>query len=69
MVQGDFVILSAVTNSEGKIQFSNLEPGTYIIEATYFGLHDEQKITVEAGSVVQVALQLKLPDLKISPQS
>lgn len=68
-VQGDFLIVSAITDRDGNFRFSNLEPGTYTVEATYFGLYAEQKITVEAGTVVQVALQLKLPVLKASPKS
>jgi hypothetical protein len=64
IIQGDFMILSANTDHEGKFSFSNIEPGTYIVEAAYFGLHAEQKITVEAGSELQVALHLKLPAAK-----
>ncbi|HVN21172.1 MAG TPA: carboxypeptidase regulatory-like domain-containing protein [Dongiaceae bacterium] len=60
IVQGDTLILSAVTGREGMFSFSNIEPGTYTVEATYFGLHAEQKITIESGTVVQVALQLTL---------
>jgi len=67
-VQGDFLIESAITDRAGKFRFSNLEPGTYTVSATYFGLYAEQKITVEAGTVVQVALQLKPPVLKASPK-
>lgn len=62
IVQSEFLILSAVTDRDGKFRFSNLEPGTYTIEATFFGLHAEQKISVEPGTEVQVVLQLKLPD-------
>jgi len=66
IVQSEFLILSAVTDREGKFHFSNLDPGTYTVEVTFFGLHAEQKISVEAGTEVQVALQLKLPDPTIS---
>jgi len=62
IVQGDFLILSAVTDHDGKFHFSNLEPGTYVVEATFFGLHDEQKISVESGTELHVALQLRIPD-------
>ncbi len=62
IVQGDFLILSAVTDHDGKFRFSNLEPGTYVVEATLFGLHSEQEISVDPGTEVQVVLQLKLPD-------
>ena len=66
-IQGDFLIVSAIADRDGKFRFSNLEPGSYTIEATYFGLHAEQKITVEAGAVVQVTLHLELPDRKTPP--
>lgn len=69
IVQGDFLIVSATTDREGKFRFSNLEPGAYTVEATYLGLYAEQKITVEAGALVQVTLQLKLSDLKAPPKS
>jgi len=68
IVQGDFSIVSAITDREGKFRITNLDPGTYTVEATYFGLYAEQKITVDAGTVVQVALQLKGPDLKTPPK-
>jgi hypothetical protein len=67
IVQGDFSIVSAITDREGRFRITNLDPGTYTIEATYFGLYAEQTITVDAGTVVQVALQLKPPVLKESP--
>lgn len=66
IVQGEFLILSAVTDHDGRFRFSNMEPGTYTVEATLFGLHAEQKISVEPGTEVQVVLQLKLPDPTIS---
>jgi hypothetical protein len=69
IVQGDFSIVAAITDREGKFRITNLDPGTYTVEVTYFGLYAEQKITVEAGTVVQVALQLRLPVLKASPKS
>ena len=69
IVEGDFFIVSAVTDREGKFRFSNLEPGTYTVEARYFGLYAEQKITVEAGGIVQVTLQLKLSEIKAPPES
>ena len=66
IVQGEFLTLSAVTDRDGRFRLSNMEPGTYLVEATFFGFHAEQKISVEPGTEVQVALQLKLPDPKIS---
>ena len=69
MIQGDYMVASAITDREGKFRFSNLEPGTYTIAATYFGLYAEEKVTVEPGAIVQVVLRLRLPDLKTSPQS
>ena len=69
IVRDEFTIVSAVTDREGKFRISNLEPGIYTVETTYFGLHAEQKITVEEGAEIEVMLQLKLPDLKASPKS
>jgi len=66
IVQGEFLMLSAVTDRDGKFRFSNMEPGTYTVEATLLGLHAEQKISVESGTEVQVVLQLKLPDPTVS---
>ena len=66
IIQSDFMILSANTDHEGEFSFSNIEPGTYIVEAAYLGLHAEQKITVEAGSELQVALHLKLLGVETS---
>ena len=51
------------------VRATALGPGSYTVKATYFGLYAEQKITVEPGALVQVALQLKLPDLKAPPKS
>ena len=61
--------MSAVTDREGKFRISNLEPGIYTVEATYFGLRAEQKVTVEEGAEIEVLLQLKPPDLKAPPKS
>jgi Carboxypeptidase regulatory-like domain len=66
IVQGEFLILSAVTDRDGKFRFSNMEPGTYTVETSYFGLHSEQEISVDPGTEVQVVLQLKLPDSTMS---
>ena len=59
IIQSDFTIESAVTDQHGKFHFPNLDPGTYTVEATYFGLYAEQTITVEPGIEVQVPLQLR----------
>jgi hypothetical protein len=66
IVRGEFLILSAFTDRDGKFRFSNMEPGTYTVEASFFGLHSEQEISVDPGTEVQVVLQLKLPDPTIS---
>ena len=58
IVTGDTSIRSLLTNQEGKFALDALEPGTYLVEASYFGLHTQMNIKVEAGSVAQVALQL-----------
>ena len=68
IVRDEFTIMSAVTDREGKFRISNLEPSIYTVEATYFGLHAEQKVTVEEGAEIEVMLQLKLPDLKAPPK-
>jgi len=62
IVWGEFLVLSAVTDREGKFHLSNMDPGIYTVEATYFDLHAEQKITVEVGTEIKVTLQLKPPD-------
>ena len=69
IVWDEFTIVSAVTDREGKFRISNLEPGIYTVEATYFGLRAEQKVTVEEGAEIEVRLQLKPPDLKAPPKS
>ena len=69
IVRDEFTIVSAVTDREGKFRISNLEPGIYTVEATYFGLHAEQKVTVEEGAEIEVTLQLKPLDFKAPPKS
>ena len=66
IVEGDFLILSAVTDRDGTFSFSNLDPGTYTVEASLSGLYAEQKVSVEPGAELQVVLQLKSPDPTIS---
>src|SRR5215469_6185015 len=64
---GDTGVLSTVTDQDGTFAFTNIDPpGIYFIEATYFGLHAEQNVTVHAGAVVQVSLHLDLPDPNMS---
>ena len=58
IVTGDTSIRSALTDQEGKFAMDALEPGIYLVEASYFGLHTQMNVKVEAGSVAQVALQL-----------
>ena len=67
VVRDEFTIVSAVADREGKFRISNLDPGIYTVEATYLGLHAEQKISVEDGAEIEVILQLKLPDHGTSP--
>lgn len=66
IIQGDFMIVSASTDREGRFHFSNVEPGTYAVETTYFNLYAEQTITVETGGEVQLLLQLKPPSDRTS---
>ena len=64
---GDTGVLSTVTDQHGTFAFTNIDPpGIYFIEATYFGLHAEQNVTVHAGAVVQVSLHLEVPDANVS---
>jgi hypothetical protein len=65
---GDFTFLTAVADRDGKFHFSNVDPGTYLIEATYFDLRSEQKITVEDGIVLQVSLLLKVAKQGSAPR-
>ena len=58
IVTGDTSIRSVLTNQEGKFALDALEPGIYLVEASYFGLHTQMNVKVEARSVAQVALQL-----------
>lgn len=69
IVWDEFTIVSAVTDHDGKFRFSSLEPGTYVVEATLFGLHDEQKISVKSGTEIHVALQLRIPNPTTSANS
>lgn len=50
------------------VQTANINPGIYTVEATYVGLHTENKITVEDGAEIEIVLQLKLPDLETPPK-
>jgi hypothetical protein len=64
---GDTGIISTITDRDGKFAFTNIDPpGIYFIEATYFGLHAEQTVTVHAGAVVQISLHLEAPDPNVS---
>jgi len=60
---GDTGVIPTITDQDGTFAFTNIDPpGIYFIEATYFGLHAEQNVTVHAGAVVQVSLHLEVPD-------
>ena len=63
----DTGVLSTVTDQDGTFSYTNIDqPGIYFIEATYFGLHADQNVTVHAGAVVQVSLHLEVPDPNMS---
>jgi len=59
VLYGEMTISSTESSSEGKFSLSTLRPGIYLIEATYFDLHAEQKITVHPGELVQVSLEFE----------
>jgi len=54
------------TNQEGRFSFSGVAPGTYILTAQFPGLEATQSIGVEAGKVVNAALELKPSEVKTS---
>jgi hypothetical protein len=64
---GDTGVISTITDRDGKFSFSDVEPpGVYFLQASYLGLHAEQNVMVDAGTVVQVSLHLEVPDPNMS---
>ncbi len=55
-----------VSDHAGNFTFSEVAPGNYVIETDHLGLHAEQAIIVSPGGVVQVALELKVQEVKTS---
>jgi Carboxypeptidase regulatory-like domain len=53
------VNLETTTTDDGKYVFSGISPGQYTVEATSPGIEAVQTITIEAGRVVELMLQLK----------
>jgi len=59
VLYGDNTMSSTQSNSEGKFTLSALRPGIYLIEADYFGLHSQRKLTIHAGEILQISLELQ----------
>lgn len=59
VIYGETEVTSTVTDREGKFSFSGLAPGVYFLEAIHLGLRAKRSIRIEAGEVVQVALQFE----------
>jgi outer membrane receptor for ferrienterochelin and colicin len=51
--------MEAETDETGKFEFRNVQPGTYSIEAVPPGLLGTIGVTVEAGKIAEVSLELK----------
>ncbi len=66
VLKGSTSFYSAEADAEGKFAFGSLDPGTYTIEATQVGLRAEQTITIEGNAVVQIDLELKVPEVTTS---
>ena len=62
VLYGETGAISTVTDVEGKFSFTGVAPGTYFLRAKYLGLRAEQKIQIDSGMVVQVAVQLDDPN-------
>lgn len=58
------VTVETETNTDGNYVFVALPVGSYIVDATYSGLEEVPMTAVGADQVVQVALQLRPPQLK-----
>ena len=61
VIYGDTTMSSTESNSEGSFSFRMLRPGTYLIEADYYGLHTERRITIHPGEIVHISLELQEP--------
>jgi len=59
VMYGDTTMSSTQSDSEGKFTLTTLRPGTYLIEADYFGLHTERRLTIHSGEVVRIFLELQ----------
>jgi hypothetical protein len=60
------VVLETETDEHGNYTFATVASGTYRIEAFLSGIEAAQTISVEAGKIVRVELQLKPADVKSS---
>ena len=50
---------STVSDPQGKFSLSGLAPGIYLLEARYLTLRAQQKVRIDAGEIVQIAVQLE----------
>ena len=53
---------STASDRQGKFSLSGLAPGIYLLEARYLTLRAEQKIRIDAGETVLIAVQLESPN-------
>ena len=58
-LQGQTLTMETESDESGKFEFRNVQPGTYSIEAVASGLMGTQIVTVEAGTVAEISLELK----------
>lgn len=58
--------LEAETSAEGKVVFADVPSGTYAIDIKFAGLEANQFVTIQAGTVTQVSLELKPVAVKSS---
>ncbi len=52
-------IMEVETDEDGKFEFRDVPPGTYIVEAAVTGLLGSQNVTVDADKVAKISLELK----------
>ena len=52
-------IMEVETDEDGKFEFRDVPPGTYIVEAAVPGLLGSQNVTVDADKVAKISLELK----------